>query len=112
MITEFKLFELKDNENWALVLDISNIWSDSLYESTNELVNFNNNYINFLNEQKDLISKSTSENSWNKLNELITKLSQNKNNLEKSTAIWDDIYDWGDENSVQILAQKETNKDF
>lgn len=106
------MFELKNSEDWVLNLDISNIWSDSLYENNNELLNFNNNYVNFLNENKDLITKQTSESSWNKLNELINRLTENKDDLEKSVSIWDDIYDWGDENSVQIIAQKEIKKDF
>jgi putative heme iron utilization protein len=112
MITKFKLFEIKNSEEWALVLDISKIWSDSLYENNNKLLNFNNNYINFLNQNKNMIIEKLNEDSWNKLNELISKLSENKNNLEKSIAIWDDIYDWGDNNSVQIKAENNTEKDF
>ena len=68
MITKFKLFEENSDKNsdkkeqdWKLTLDISKIWKDSIYENSNEIVPFNEQYINFLNAQKDLITKKTSE---------------------------------------------------
>ena len=109
MITKFKLFEQKE-QDWKLTLDISKIWKDSLYENVNDLTSFNDQYINFLNKQKDLIIKQTSEEAWNKLQELITKLGENKDKITESTSVWDDIYDWADGNNVLILA--ETEKDF
>lgn len=111
MITKFRLFEQKE-QDWKLTLDISKIWKDSLYENVNELLSFNEQYINFLNNQKDLIIKSTSEDAWNKLQELITRLSENKNKLQESNAVWDDIYDWADGNMVKIKAESELKKDF
>lgn len=111
MITNFKLFEQKE-QDWKLILDISKIWNDTLYENNNELLKFNEQYINFLNSQKNLIIKQTSENSWNKLQELINRLTENKDKLVESSSVWDDIYDWGDSNLVQIKAkeqQKETD---
>ena len=109
MITKFRLFEQKE-QNWKLILDISKIWKDSLYENINELVSFNDQYINFLNENKDLIIKQTSPDAWNKLQELITRLSENKNKVTESTSVWDDIYDWADSNLVQIKAEQEQLK--
>lgn len=109
MITKFRLFEQKE-QNWKLILDISKIWKDSLYENINELVSFNDQYINFLNENKDLIIKQTSPDAWNKLQELITRLSENKNKVTESTSVWDDIYDWADTNLVQIKAEQEQLK--
>lgn len=114
MITNFKLFEQSQKEeNWKLVLDISKIWKDSIYQNTNELLQFNEQYVNFLNQNKDLIIQNTSEESWNKLLELINRLNENKNKLTESASVWDDIYDWGDSNLVEIKAQEETlKKDF
>jgi len=105
MITKFKLFEQKE-QDWKLTLDISKIWKDSLYENVNDLTSFNDQYINFLNKQKDLIIKQTSEEAWNKLQELITKLGENKDKITESTSVWDDIYDWADSNFVQVIVQK------
>ncbi len=107
MITKFKLFEQKE-QNWKLILDISKIWKDSLYENNNELLSFNEQYYNFLNSQKDLIIKKTSENSWTKLQELINRLNENKNDLTESISIWNDIYDWADSNQVLIKANNES----
>jgi len=110
MITKFKLFEQKE-QDWKLILDISKIWNDSLYENSNELVKFNENYINFLNNQKELIIKQTSQNSWVKLQELIDRMLKNKDKIEESTSIWDDIYDWGDSNMVEIKTGTETSSE-
>lgn len=109
MITKFRLFEQKE-QDWKLILDISKIWKDSLYENMNELVSFNDQYINFLNQNKDLITKQTSQDAWNKLQELITRLSENKDKIIESTSVWDDIYDWADSNLVQIKAEPEQLK--
>jgi hypothetical protein len=109
MITKYKIFEKKE-EDWKLKINISKIWNESIYENVNDLVTFNDKYINFLNNQKELIIKQTSNESWNKLQELITKLTENKNNIEKSMAIWDDIYDWADGNIIQITSKEEEIK--
>lgn len=111
MITKFKLFEEKEkDENWKLVLDISKIWKDSIYENVNELSSFNDQYINFLNQNKDLIVEKTSEDAWNKLQELINRLTENKDKITESSSVWDDIYDWADSNLIQIKAQEEQLK--
>jgi len=104
MITNFKLFEQKEQE-WKLILDISKIWKDSVYENANELVAFNDQYISFLNAQKDLITKKTSENAWVKLQELITRLTENKDKIVESSTVWEDLYDWADSNLVEIKTE-------
>ena len=113
MITKFKLFEQKE-QDWKLLLDISQIWKDSLYENSNELISFNDQYINFLNAQKDLIIKQTSEDAWNKLQELITRMTENKDKIQESSSVWDDIYDWADSNLVEIKVENidTIKKDF
>ncbi len=111
MITNFKLFE-QTEQNWKLTLNISKIWKDKLYENVNELEVFNQQYINFLNNQKDLIIQQTSEDSWNKLEKLIIRLTENKNDINTSSSIWDDIYDWADSNLIQIKIDNKEKKDF
>jgi len=100
----------QEKQDWSLILDISKIWKDSLYQNNDDLLQFNEQYINFFNQQKDLITKQTSEDAWNKLEILINRISENKDKLEESVSVWDDIYDWADSNSVQIIS--ETKKDF
>jgi NAD-dependent SIR2 family protein deacetylase len=111
MITKFKLYEKKD-ENWKLILDISTIWKDDLYENVNELTAFNQNYINFLNEQKSLITQKTSQEEWNKLHELILRLENNKDKITESTSVWEDIYDWADGNMVEIKVEAEAKQEL
>lgn len=110
MITKYKLFEEMKND-WKLTLDISKIWNDSLYDSAENVLSFNEQYIDFLNSQKDLIIKKTSENSWVKLGELIERLGENKDKLVESSSVWDDIYDWGDTNFIQIKANDEIEEE-
>ena len=126
MITKFKLYSQNFSENrkfeqssneqkeqdWKLKLDISKIWKDSVYDNANELIAFNEQYANFLTQQKDLITKKTSENSWIKLQELITRLTENKDKIVESSSVWNDIYDWGDSNFIEIKTENETKKDF
>jgi hypothetical protein len=114
MITTFKLFEqAQKEEDWKLVLDISKIWNESIYSDPNKLLQFNDQYINFLNSQKDLITQNTSEEAWTKLQELLNKLTENKDKITESCSVYDDIYDWADSNLVQLKAEAELqNKDF
>jgi hypothetical protein len=112
MIKNFKLFEQKV-QDWKLALDISKIWKDIIYENATELTSFNDQYINFLNKQKDLIIKKTSDEAWGKLQELITKLNECKTDIHASSAVWDDIYDWADSNMIKIKVEnEELKKDF
>lgn len=107
-----KLYEQNDID-WKLILNISSIWNDFIYNDNNQLISFNEKYINFINKQKQLIIEKTSQDAWNSLNELIVKLNNNKNNIKNSISIWDDIYDWADGNSVQIkINNDELKKDF
>ena len=119
MITKFKLFisENKSSEekeqDWKLKLDISTIWKESIYENSNDLISFNQQYINFLNAQQNLIIQNTSTEAWNKLTELINRLNENKDKITESASVWDDIYDWADGNMVNIQVEKEElKKDF
>jgi len=113
MITNFKLFEQSQEQDWKLLLDLSKIWKDSIYQNNSDLITFNNQYINFLNQQKELITKQTSEEAWTKLQELVTRLTENKDKITESSSVWDDIYDWADSNMVEIQVQPEIlTKDF
>lgn len=115
MITKFRLFEQSQNEqDWKLLLDISKIWKDSCYQNPNELLQFNEQYINFLTQQQNLITEKTSTEAWSKLQELITRLGENKDKITESSSVWDDIYDWADSNMVEITTDStETmKKDF
>jgi hypothetical protein len=111
MITKFRIFEQKE-EDWKLILDISNIWTESLYSNNEELIKFNEEYINFLNSNKNLITEKTSSDEWIILQELISKLTENKSNINESIPIWDNIYDWADDNLIEIKADKNIQKDF
>ena len=61
---------------------------------------------------KDLIIKKTSQNSWLKIQELIDRLIKNKNKIDESISVWDDIYDWADSNMIEIKTGAEIKSDI
>ena len=104
-------FVLEQNEekeeDWKLSIDVSKMWNQYEKEQVT-LEQFNTAYIKFLQENQSTIQDKTQ--SWDKLNEIIVKLEEKKSDMEGSFAVWDDIYDWGDTNLVEIKAQN--NADF
>ena len=107
MFTKFKIFEMSqdEDETWKVHLDISKIWQ--LYENKQiSISNFNEQYIAFFRQCKDLIVKKVNDDAWNKLEKIIIRLEEKKDNEKDSNSVWDDIYDWGDGNSVEITAIK------
>jgi len=110
MFTKFEIFEKAEeaeiDQDWNLSLDISPIWQQYI-TGTISLTTFNDEYIKFLNQYKEMINQKT--NNWDKLEKIITKLQEKKDKLNDCRSLWDDIYDWGDANLVEIQAVK---KDF
>lgn len=97
----------KEETKWKLIIDISKIWKQ--YETnTVSIEQFNNAYIQFLKNNKNIIIEKT--NTWDKLNDIISRLEEKKDNEQNCLSIWDDIYDWGDNNLVEIKTQNK--KDF
>ncbi len=89
-------------EDWSLSIDISKMWSQ--YEKSEVTIEqFNTAYINFLNNNQQIIQDKTS--AWNKLTEIIVKLEEKKSDEEGCFSIWNDIYDWADSNLVEINAK-------
>lgn len=93
-------------EDWKLSIDISKMWKQ--YEKGDvTLDKFNTAYINFLKNNQQLIEEKTG--AWEKLNETLIKLEEKKEDEKGSFAIWDDIYDWGDGNLVEIKAENKSD---
>lgn len=98
----FLLEQEEKEENWKLTIDISKIWNQ-YDKNIIGLDRFNSAYIEFLTHNKDIIQEKT--NNWEKLNDIIIRLNEKKSDIENSYAVWDDIYDWGDSNLVEIKVQ-------
>lgn len=93
-------------EDWKLSIDISKMWNQ-YGKGKVSLEQFNTAYANFLKSNQNIIQEKTQ--SWNELSEIITRLEEKKSDEEGSFAIWDDIYDWGDSNLVEIKAQNKSD---
>lgn len=105
---EFILENNEESEDWKLVINISKIWKQYENQQIN-LTQFNDAYVSFLRNNQNTIQEKVGEESWQKLNELITRLEENKEKEEESNSVWDDIYDWGDGNLVEIRAENITD---
>jgi hypothetical protein len=112
-LTDDELEKIKDkishieNDNvWKLNIDISKMWKQYEAGSVN-VEQFNSAYIHFLQANQKIIQENS--NSWEKLNDILTKLEEKKSDEEGCISIWDDIYDWGDENFIEINAQNKTD---
>lgn len=105
---EFIYENAQSDEDWKLVINISKIWKQ--YENKQiTIVQFNDAYINFLKNNQNIIQERVGEAAWQKLNEIISRLEEKKENEEESNSVWDDIYDWGDSNLIEIKAEAKTD---
>ena len=85
-------------DDWKLEINISDIWK----QYTNKEISvedFNQKYYNRLVEYKNNIV-SLGTDVWNNLVALLPKLNEVKD--EELISLYDDIYDWADENDVHI----------
>lgn len=99
-----KVYHLEEMEDfvgadeWKLQINISDIWK----QYTNKEItveDFNTKYYNRLIEYKNNIT-SLGNDVWNELVVLLPKLNDVKG--EDLISLYDDIYDWGDTNDIQI----------
>ena len=104
---DFILEQNKESEeDWKLSIDVSKMWNQ--YEKNQvTLEQFNIAYANFLKNNQNIIQEKTQ--SWKELNDIITRLEEKKSDEEGSFAVWDDIYDWGDSNLVEIKAENKSD---
>jgi len=105
--SDFILEQNEENEeDWKLSIDISKIWNQ--YEKNSvTLEQFNTAYVNFLKNNQNIIQEKTQ--SWDDLIQIITRLEGKLSDEEGSFAIWDDIYDWGDSNMVEIKVENKAD---
>ena len=93
-------------DDWKLSIDVSKIWNQ--YDKGQiTLEQFNAGYANFLKSNQNIIQEKTQ--SWKELNDIIIRLEKKKSDEEGSFAVWDDIYDWGDSNLVEIKAENKSD---
>lgn len=98
------VYENNDADEWKLIINISKIWNQ--YETKQRtLLQFNDAYINFLRTNQNVIIEKVGQNEWEKLNNILVRLEEKKENEEDSNSIWDDIYDWADGNVIEIKAE-------
>ena len=94
-----ELEEFFGADEWRMQIDCTDIWNK--YESKELTIEqFNTEYMNRLLKYKnDIINLGTDV--WNKVVPLINKLNESKDE-ETSLPLYEDIYDWADQNDVLI----------
>ena len=107
---KYQDFILEQNEDkeeeWKLTINISKMWKQ--YDKGDVTIEqFNTAYINFLRNNQNIIQEKTG--NWETLNKAIIKLEEKISDEKDSYAAWDNIYDWGDSNLVEIKAKNKTD---
>ncbi len=91
--------EFFGEDDWKLQIDVTDLWNQ-YNEKKIDLVNFNSMYHNRLLEYKKDIS-NMGEDIWTKLTSLLEKM-KDKSKEEELISLYDDIYNWADQNDILI----------
>lgn len=90
---------LSPNPNWGLTINISDIWTK--YKSNQlTLDQFNKLYAERLIQNKPSILKLNQQ-AWVDIEGILPKLTT-QTDINESINVYDEIYDWGDKNDVEI----------
>jgi hypothetical protein len=94
-----ELEEFFGEDDWKMQIDVTDIWNQYNKKEI-DLLSFNKKYYDRLIEYKSDISEM-GEDVWIKLQELLEKMIQ-KSEENELISIYDDIYNWADQNDVLI----------
>jgi hypothetical protein len=93
------LEEFFGEDDWKMQIDVTDIWNQ-YNEKKISLKDFNAKYHNRLLEYKKDIS-DMGDDVWVKLTELLEKMKVKKEENEL-ISLYDDIYNWADQNDILI----------
>ena len=101
--------KIYESEDWTLEFDIAEIWN-KYSNGSMQIQDFCKSYNQYiLSRQNDIVSKFGEE-IWAALEPSVQKLATIEDE-KKANAIFDDIYDWADNNEVLIKTYTE-NESF
>jgi len=95
------------DENWALTIDISNIWNT--YASNGNVVDFNNQYASALMEQQQNISSTVGDACWNEIEPIVVDELRKAIDEETSETVYNKLYDTFDKYDVYVDCGKINN---
>ena len=99
------------DENWALTIDISNIWQ-SYSNKSNTIVDFNNQYASALMEQQQNISSTVGDACWNEIEPIIVDELRKAIDEETSETVYNKLYDTFDKYDVYVDCGKINNDEY
>ena len=94
-----ELEEFFGEDDWKLQIDVTDIWNQ-YNEKKVDLLTFNKKYSERLVEYKSDITQM-GDDVWTKLTSILEKLSK-RNDESDSLPVYEDIYDWADQNDILI----------
>jgi len=94
-----ELEEFYGDDEWKMQIDVTDIWNQ-YNENKITLLDFNKKYQGRLLEYKEDIT-NMGEDVWTKLTELVKKM-QEKVEEDELISVYDDIYNWADQNDILI----------
>lgn len=94
-----ELEEFFGEDDWKLQIDVTDLWNQ-YNEKKVDLLTFNKKYSERLVEYKSDITQM-GDDVWTKLTGILEKLSK-RNDESDSLPVYEDIYDWADQNDILI----------
>jgi hypothetical protein len=86
--------------NWIVKIDVADIWDK--FQDDEDFEEFKEALIPILSEKVDEIRNKIGEVEAMQFEDKISEIEYNANDVEEFDYIWQDMYDWADDNMVWI----------
>lgn len=86
--------------NWVVKLDIADIWNK--YQDDEDFEEFKEALVPALKAKQEEIQEKLGDDAAMQFEDTITEIEYNADDVEEFDYIWQDFYDWADENLVWL----------
>jgi hypothetical protein len=86
--------------NWVVKLDVVDIWEK--YQDDEDFEEFKEALVPALKDKQDEVQEKLGDEAAMEFEDLISQIEYNADDVEEFDYIWQDLYDWGDENMVWL----------
>lgn len=86
--------------NWVIKLDLSDIWNK--YQEDEDFEEFKEALIPRLKEKLEEVQEKLGDDAAMEFEDMISEIEYNAEDVEEFDYIWQDFYDWADENKVWL----------
>jgi hypothetical protein len=86
--------------NWVVKLDVVDIWEK--YQDDEDFEEFKEALVPALKDKQQEVQEKLGDEAAMEFEDLISQIEYNADDVEEFDYIWQDLYDWGDENMVWL----------